>query len=105
MRLLIAARTDSSSSTMEMMAALGTGRPPAAVAITGRRARQNWAKSITDRRRPRPYERLGWLRHGVQPEAFGHPYKVGQGSCSHLPHDLPAMDLHRDLAEAELGGH
>ena len=41
----------------------------------------------------------------VQPQAFGHPYKVGQGFCPHLPHDLAAMDLDRDLAEAKLGGY
>jgi hypothetical protein len=40
--------------------------------------------------------------------ALGHPigytHELRQGSGTHLPHDLTAMNLHRHLAQIELGG-
>ena len=35
-------------------------------------------------------------------EPVGHAHELGQGADLHLAHDLPAMNLHRHLAQAEL---
>src|SRR5258705_825452 len=36
-------------------------------------------------------------------ERTGHSYQVGDRSGAHLLHDLAPMNLHRDLADAQLG--
>src|SRR5215207_4704302 len=38
----------------------------------------------------------------VDAQLLGHSDEIGQGVCSHLLHDLPAVLLDRDLAVAEL---
>jgi hypothetical protein len=43
---------------------------------------------------------MNWLTRG--PESARHPHQVGKGVRFHLLHNLPAVRLHRDLADAEL---
>ncbi|HEX9405189.1 MAG TPA: hypothetical protein VF917_12215, partial [Steroidobacteraceae bacterium] len=37
-------------------------------------------------------------------QPVGCAHELGQGAGPHLPHDLAAMNLHRHLAQSELGG-
>jgi hypothetical protein len=41
----------------------------------------------------------------MQLEGFGCSDKVRQGSHAHLPHNVTAMDLDRDLAQPEFSRH
>src|SRR5271155_4554302 len=48
------------------------------------------------------YIGLGPLWLGpAYPQDIRHPHEVGQRSRAHLAHDVAAMDLHGDLADAE----
>jgi hypothetical protein len=38
----------------------------------------------------------------VETESVCHPHKLSVRLCTHFPHDVAAMDLDRDLADAEL---
>jgi hypothetical protein len=43
-----------------------------------------------------------WLRlSGRNAKFIGHPHKIDHRPCSHLSHDLAAMDFHRHLAQVE----
>jgi hypothetical protein len=38
-------------------------------------------------------------------QPVGYADEFGQGAGPHLPHDLPATNLHRHLAQIEIGGY
>src|SRR2546422_1541447 len=93
-------RTDSSSSTIEMIGWCATLililRGPAQrllcvgtvllyVGISGRR------------------EREGWLFRMGNTQLLGHSDEGCEGICAHLAHHLAAVDLHGDFAGAKLG--
>src|SRR6267142_1704060 len=93
-----ACRIDSSSSTTEttrsgLMDGYRTARGAGCLAI-------RWCDRT-----------MCWYRSSHPPgggpsgELFDHPHQLGERGRAHLLHDVAAMNLDRDLADAQLGGN
>src|SRR6202162_4278827 len=113
-RSLVVSRIDSSSSTIATSGPLGTSI--SRWAVEEHTSARGPARQLPERG-ARLHLRIFQARKVCRRYAFGidrlrrcgrlaqpvrHSHELGQRSRVHLPHDLPAVNLHRHLAQAEL---
>src|SRR5437879_3902675 len=99
----VVSRIDWSSSTIATSDPIGIAIPQP----------RNWRARLVPTDRAKPLHDHNWRydfgrdrlrRSGRHGQPVGYAHESGQGAGLHLAHDLPAMNLHRHLAQVELGG-
>ena len=108
MRPLVASRTDSSSSIMLITGAFSNSLflVVREVASAAEIRHCPWASLVYRKWSGKLY--LGIRRknssHSAHTECIRHAHKFCEGFCPHLSHDIAAMNLHGDLADADFAG-
>src|SRR5688500_12486119 len=101
------------STSRRSQSASRISRSSSTIAITGERANGLHLHAVTPLATPCcrailasgvPYHGLGSLFAGFGRQHLPGPDQCAQGAGLHLPHDVAAMQLHRDLAYAEIEG-